>query len=33
MSRDTRLSAWLSCMCHFPILCTGSGVVLDCIDS
>ena len=23
----------LSCVCHFPIRCPGSGVVLDCIDS
>ena len=21
------------CFCHFPILCLGTGVVLDCIDS
>ena len=23
----------LLCFCHFPILCPGTGVVLDCIDS
>ena len=23
----------LSCFCHFPMWCPGSGVVLDCIDS
>ena len=22
-----------SCCCHFPIWCSGSGMVLDCIDS
>ena len=22
-----------SCVCHFPLLCPGSGVVFDCIDS
>ena len=33
------LTSWLSCMlcflefCHFPILCPGSGVVLDCTNS
>ena len=21
------------CLCHFPMSCPGSGVVLDCIDS
>ena len=21
------------CFCHFPIWCSGSGVVFDCIDS
>ena len=21
------------CFCHFPICCSGSGMVLDCIDS
>ena len=32
------LTSRLSCMlrylafCHFPILCRGSGVVIDCID-
>ena len=23
----------LLCFCHFPMWCSGSGVVLDCIDS
>ena len=23
----------LLCFCQFPMLCPGSGVVLDCIDS
>ena len=33
------LTSWLSCVrsfvlfCHFPVWCTGLGVVLDCIDS
>ena len=30
------LSSWLSyvfCICHFPISCPGSGVVLACTDS
>ena len=33
------LTSWLSCMCcslcfsHFPMLCPGPGVVLNCIDS
>ena len=27
------LVSWLSCVCHFPMWCPGSGVVLDCIYS
>ena len=33
------LTSWLSvcgvllCFCHFPVWCTGSGVVLDCYVS
>ena len=33
------LASWLSCVlcfivfCHFPLLCYGSGVVLDCMAS
>ena len=29
------LTYWLFllCFCHFPMWCSGSGVVLDCIDS
>ena len=23
---------FLLCICYFPMLCPGSGVVLDCID-
>ena len=29
-----RLTSWLFlCLCHFPIRCLGSGVVLDFIES
>ena len=43
--RETGLSRWERadllalvcdvslCFCHFPMVCPGSGVVLDCIDS
>ena len=27
------LYVMFSCFCHFPILCPGSGVVFDCMDS